>query len=448
MPSLEDPFEIGGLLIPNRLYRAPLLECAGNGDDAVDIFVDELEPAAESGVGLIFQGATIVTEEGGCAAPGMTRTHDPEFIAEFERLTSAVHEHGSRIFAQLEHGGLKSMETWHAEYRDEHPGLEQLVPSPIHPLARALDASGFVEFDPHVLTNDEVYELAETFGECTGYAVDAGYDGIHIAASNMGIVQQFLSPFYNRREDEFGGSQTRRNRFLKLLHDRIREHAGDVPIVTKVPAETDAPPFVRPRISYEQGVRTAKQAAEFGYDAVVPTRVSTFWDASIVKGEYPGRAWENEDLQKGYARAFGGERRAQLVAFLHRLEARAYDFEPAWNEGFARGVRRLVDVPVLTEGGVRGREQADRLIGDACDAVGMGRPFYAEPRLGARLLRDRDENGDGDAEVACENCNNCTVVQVAGEHGVCRTPSVLQKVGRLREEGAYETAKEETHVDD
>jgi len=229
MPNLDDPFEIGGTTVPNRLYRSPLLECAGNGDDAVGVLIRELEPSAESGVGLIFQGATIVTEEGGCAAPGMTRVHDPSFVARLERLTDAVHDHGSRIFMQLEHGGLRSMEIWHAEYREQNPDIRQVAPSPPHPLLRAADTSGFVDFNVDVLSNDDVYALAEKFGRCAGYAVDAGYNGIHISAANMGIVQQFLSPFYNRRDDEFGGSQARRNRFLELLHDRIREYAGDVP---------------------------------------------------------------------------------------------------------------------------------------------------------------------------------------------------------------------------
>lgn len=432
MPNLDDPFEIGGTTVPNRLYRSPLLECAGNGDDAVDILIRELEPSAESGVGLIFQGATVVTEEGGCAAPGMTRVHDPSFVAELERLTDAIHGHGSRIFMQLEHGGLRSMEIWHAEYRDENPDVKQVAPSPLHPLLRAADASGFVDFDVDVLSTDDVYALAEKFGRCAGYAADAGYDGIHVSAANMGIVQQFLSPFYNRRDDEFGGSQARRNRFLELLHDKIREHAGDIPLATKVPAETAAPRFVRPRISYEQGVQTAERAAEIGYDAVVPVQVSTFWDASIVRGRYPERAWREEGFQDGYASAFGSASRARLVSFLNRVESLEYGFEAAWNAGFARDVRRRVDIPVLTEGGVRGREQADALIGDAVDAVGMGRPFYAEPRLGARLLNDED------AEAVCNSCNNCTVPQVTGARGVCRTPSVLQEAAELREEGAYD----------
>jgi hypothetical protein len=65
--------------------------------------------------------------------------------------------------------------------------------------------------------------------------------------------------------------------------------------------------------------------------------------------------------------------------------------------------------------------------------VGLGRPFYAEPRLPARLL-----GASPDVSVVCESCNNCTVPQATGAGGVCRTPEVLAKAGQLRRAGAYD----------
>jgi len=436
MARLEDPIEIGGLTVPNRLYRAPLLECAGNGPGAADRLIGDLEPAAASGVGLIFQGATIVRDERGCAAPNMTRVHDPKFVAGLERLTDRIHEHGARIFAQLEHGGLRSMETWHAEYRSEHPDLEQLAVSRPPWQLRALDRLGILEYDPHVLTTDEVYELAADFGRAADRLAAAGYDGIHLAGANMGIVQQFCSPFYNRRDDEFGGDPRSRTRFLELVYEEIRERV-DLPVVTKVPAETPAPAWVRRKLSLSDGVEMARRAAEVGYDAVVPVQTSTFWDMSIVRGEYPDRAWSQSELESDYVAAFGSRLRARGVAVLNRLQSLRFSFEPAWNETFCRRVRDRVDVPVLAEGGIRDRPQIDRLLGEddrppACDAVGMGRPFYAEPRLAARLLDATT------ASVVCRNCNNCTVPQATGAPGMCRTPSVLEERGRLARSGAYD----------
>ena len=445
MPQLEDPLEIGGIELPNRLYRAPLLECAGNGEGAVDVLVRELEPAAESGVGLICQGATIVRGTGGCAAPGMTRVHDPGFVSRLSQLTDAIHDHGtgSRIFIQLEHGGLRSMETWHAGYRRERPDLRQLAVSRPPAVLRLLDKLSFLNYDPHVLSTAEVYDLAADFGRSAAYAIDAGYDGIHIAGANMGIVQQFLSPFYNRRDDEFGGSLAARTRFLEVVYDEIRERVGpDVPIMTKVPAETTAPVFVRRHLSLADGIRICDRLEAVGFDAVVPVQASVFWDASIIRGAFPARAWRDERFREGYEEAFGSKPRAAVVALLNWLQSLKYDFDPAWNRPFTRRVAERVSIPVLAEGGIRNRPQIDRLLADgSCDAVGMGRPFYAEPRLPARILEGEK------VAVACENCNNCTVPQAAGARGVCRTPSVLERSGKLRKAGAYERNGSETDAD-
>ncbi len=428
MVRLEEPLDIGGLTVPNRLYRAPLLECAGNGAGAVETLVSHLEPVAAAGAGLICQGATIVRGPGGCAAPNMTYVDDPEFVSRLSRLTQTVHDHGSTIAIQLEHGGLRSMETWHAGYRSDHPDYQQLAVSPLPPLLGLADRLGLLSYDPVVMSTDEVYDLAADFGRAAGYAVDAGYDAVHIAGANMGIVHQFLSPFYNRREDEFADGV----RFLEVVHDEIRDRAGDVPLLTKVPAETEAPPGV-PRITRREAVHVCRRLADYGYDALVPVTGSVFWDASIVRGAFPTHAWRDDRFHDGYVEAFGGRVRAALVALGNWLESFVYDFEPAWNAGVCRAVRRVVDVPVLAEGGIRTRGEIDRLLGHSCDMVGMGRPFYAEPRLPARLLDSTPETS-----VVCASCNNCTVPQVTGADGVCRTPDVLREAGRLRRDGAYE----------
>jgi 2,4-dienoyl-CoA reductase-like NADH-dependent reductase (Old Yellow Enzyme family) len=435
---LTDPVEIGGVRIRNRLYRAPLLECAGNGPDAVDTLVDELEPTAEAGAGLIFQGASIVSPEGGCAAPNMTRVHDPDFVAGLSRLTDRIHEHGSRIFLQLAEGGLRSMGLWHQEYRERHPDTPQKAVSDPPWQLELADRAGMINLQPDVLSTAAVYDLAEAFGRAAGYAVDAGYDGIHLSGANMGIVQQFLSPYYNHRDDVFGDGV----QFLLAVRDAVREHAGQVPLVTKVPAETAAPPFVRRHLDRDEGLALARRLADAGYDALVPVEVSVFWDASLIRGAYPDRAWEAEQLQGAYEAAFGGPLRARAVSLLNRLQSRWFPREPGWNASFCRAVREAVDVPVLCEGGLRAREHCEALLGadeePAADMVGMARPFYAEPRLPARLL-------DGADRVLCESCNNCTIPQVAGEPGRCRTPKVVRERARLEQEGAYDPPGEGDH---
>mgnify|MGYP006272369167 CR=1 FL=1 len=428
-PTLETPVEIGGLTLRNRLYRAPLLECAGNGPDAVDTLIADLEPAAASGAGLVCQGATIVRGPGGCAAPNMTYVDDPAFVDDLSRLTDAIGDHGAAIAIQLEHGGLRSMETWHHGFRRANPDLQQLAVSrPPRPL-RVLDRLGLLSYDPHVLSTDEVYDLAADFGRSAEWACEAGYDIIHIAGANMGLVHQFCSPFYNRRDDEFGDGV----RFLELLAAEIRQRCGEVPLMTKVPAESSTPPGVGPHLSEADAVGICERLEAAGFDALVPVTGSVIWDMSIIKGEFPSRAWADDRFRTGYEETFGGPLRRRLAAAATWLDSLWYSYEPAWNSGLCRRVRERVDVPVLAEGGIRTRQEIDALLGSDCDLVGLGRPFYAEPRLPARLL-----DGSPETAVVCENCNNCTVPQAAGEPGVCRTPDVLAAAGRLRKAGAYD----------
>ena len=428
---LSEPVSIGGVRVENRLYRAPLLECAGNGPDAVETYIDALEPAAAAGAGLIFQGASIVTESGGCAAPNMTRVHDPDFVDQLSALTDRIHEHDSRIFIQLAHGGLRSLGLWHAAHRQRNPGHEQLAVSEPPLQLRVGDKLGLIDLQPNVLSTAEVRELAEAFGRAAGYAVDAGYDGIHLSGANMGIIQQFLSPHFNDRSDEFADGVN----FLLAIRDAVREQAGDVALVTKVPAETAAPRFVRTSLSRDDGVAIAKRLEEAGFDAVVPVEVSTYWDMSVIRGAYPQRAWEASELQSAYRDVFGSRLRTRAVRVLNRLQARRFSRAPCWNGSYCRAVRETVDIPVLCEGGIRTRAQCSRLLGDegerSCDFVGIGRPFYAEPRLPARLLNDG-------SRVLCESCNNCTVPQAAGEPGRCRTPGIVRERARCEAEGAYD----------
>lgn len=423
--GLDDPVTVGGVRLPNRLYRAPLLECAGTDEGAVDRLIDALEPAAASGVGLVFQGASVVTEEGGCAVPNMTRVADPGFVAALSRLTGAVHDHGGRIFLQLAHGGLRSRSLWHRGYAGT-----QLAVSEPPATVRTLDALGVLSLDAEVLSADDVDDLAEQFGRAAGHAIDAGYDGIHLSGANMGLIQQFLSPQFNRRDDRYADGV----RFLERIHDAVRAHAGDVPLVTKVPAETAAPAWVRRRLSRDEAVDVCERLAAYGYDGLVPVEVSTFWDMSIVRGAYPARAWADDGLHDGYREAWG--RWWRVVAGLNRWQARRFDREPGWNADLCRAVRDRVDVPVGCEGGLRTRGHCDQLLGDACDLVGMARPFYAEPRLGARLL-DGARESPGERAL-CRSCNNCTVPQVTGADGRCRTPSVVRERARKEAAGEYE----------
>lgn len=435
VPTLATPLRIGSVEVPNRLYRAPVLEVAGNGPDAARILRRELEPSAASGCGLVFQGACLVTAQGGRSAPGLSRVHDRGFVLSLRPAVEAVRGHGARLLMQLGHGGLQTMELWHHQYRDAHPGLETLAVSEPPWWFRALGRTPLLDLSRvRVMEARELEALAEAFGASASYAAEAGYDGVHLAGANGSLFQQCWSPVFNRRSDRFGGASVEaRSTFFRLVVQAIRRRTPKgFLLTTKLPAETEAPGFVRGALRLEDGVRIARVAEDAGVDAVAPVRVGVTRDQATARGAYPDVSWHDRRWQKGYDEAFGGPARKALVRAANRVAAKAIPFEPAWNEGFCRRVKARVGIPVLCEGGIRTRAEIDRVLDGAADMVGMARPWYAEPRLAWRLLHE-----GSDARALCESCNNCTIPQVTGAVGVCRTPVILAKRGALAKQGAY-----------
>src|SRR5205823_130635 len=207
---------------------------------------------SRAGVGLIIQGNSCITEEGR-SAPGMTLVNTRERMLALKPVTDAVHRHGGRIFLQIGHAGIYSMEAWHAVYARERTGPVLAVSKPpIHVRA----ATRGVPLK--ILTTEEVHELAEQFGRCAAWAREAGYDGIQLPSSNAKFIHQFLSPYYNRRTDEFGGSVRNRARILEVLAATIRRDAGDdFPLTVKIPIGEDAPPL-SPHTTFEEGIELCR----------------------------------------------------------------------------------------------------------------------------------------------------------------------------------------------
>lgn len=429
LPRLTDPVRIGMREAKDRLYRAPVLEVAPQGPDAARVLARELAPSAAAGCGLVFQGACLVTPRGGRSAPGLLRVHERDFVLSLRPAVEEVKRHGALLLMQLGFGGLQTMELWHKEYRETHPGVETLAVSEPPTWFKAVGATPILDLSTvRVMREDELEDLARAFGRSAGYAAEAGYDGVHLAGANASIFQQCWSPVFNRRKDAFGED---RHRFFRRVVEEIRARTPrGFLLTTKIPAETEAPFFVRGALSVDDGVAIARLAADAGVDALVPVRVGVTRDQATARGHFPALAWDDPRWQAGYRKAFG--RHAPLMRLANRVAARAIPFEPAWNAGFCAAVKRAVDVPVLCEGGVRSRREMDALLSEGvADMVGCARPFYAEPRLAWRLLHDED------AQALCESCNNCTIPQVTGATGVCRTPAILAKRGDLLKQGAY-----------
>ncbi|HVV77850.1 MAG TPA: hypothetical protein VHC43_17675 [Mycobacteriales bacterium] len=417
---LSTPLDVGGMTVRNRLYRAPVLEGAGDGDDAVVTYQRHFVANAEHGVGLIIQGSSCIWPEGR-SSPGMSCVDTREKVLRLAPMVAAVRAAGASIMLQVGHAGIYAMEAWHEPYASQRRG-PVLAASPLPWLLRP----SFRGVPVHVMTTDEVHAMAVRYGDVAAWAREAGYDGVQLGSANAKLLDQFLSPFYNRRTDEFGGSLENRARVLQLIRAAVGERAGaDFACTVKVPAEIA--PVGLPHSTKAEAIELARLVQEWGYDAVTPVTVSVLPDTTLARGDAPTNLRTNKAMVDRLRRAAPRRSRRASLRFGYWWAGRRAPFEPVWNRELFAAVKAQVTIPVFAVGGIRTTADVNGILdaGEA-DMVGIGRPFYAEPDLAARILA-----GDAAAR-ACVNSNRCVPAQMLGMPGACYNPKTNRaaKAGR------------------
>src|SRR6478735_2288522 len=152
---LHTPLQLGRATIRNRLYRAPVLEGAGDGDDVADRYAKHFVENARHGVGLIIQGSSCIFPEGR-TSPGMSCVDTRHKALRLAPMVDAVHAEGASIIVQLGHGGLYAMEAWHEPYATQRQGpllASSKPPWYVRPSFRGVPV--------HVMSTHEVHEMCQ-----------------------------------------------------------------------------------------------------------------------------------------------------------------------------------------------------------------------------------------------------------------------------------------------
>ena len=173
---------------PSRLAIAPLTLFSSNPDGTINDEEREYLKYRATNIGLYILGATVVSEEGitACNFPRVISDKDLPSLKERAKI---VKDQGALAIVQLHHGGALALK--------EYSGLTPVVPS-----ANSPNVEG-KEF--HELTDEEIKKIIDKFGYATELCIKAGYDGVEIHGANNFLIQQFYSPYTNRRTDDWGG---------------------------------------------------------------------------------------------------------------------------------------------------------------------------------------------------------------------------------------------------
>ena len=194
--------------VPGRLVVAPLTLFSSNPDGTINDEEREYLKVRGTGIGLYILGATAVTQNG-IAFISQPRALSEKDLPSLEERAKIIKSQGALAINQIHHGGALAIK--------EYSGLDPLAPS-ADIANQMLKEKGLLKSPVKELTNEEINKIIEGFGHATELSIKAGYDGIEIHGANNYLLQQFYSPFTNRRTDEWGGSEEKRMNFpLKVI---------------------------------------------------------------------------------------------------------------------------------------------------------------------------------------------------------------------------------------
>lgn len=377
MSVLFTPLEIGGLEIKNRFVHAGTYECMADEDGRVtDPMIERYKNIARGEAAFIIPGYMFVHPLGR-GTPHQTGIHSDEMIPGLRRLAETVHEEGSRVCFQLAHAGRQTTK--------EYIGQTPMAPSSV-----ARDPMYMVK--PREMTEDDIHEVIEAYGNAAGRAVEAGADGIHVSAGAGYLPSQFLSPYLNRRSDDWGGSDEKRFRFVKEVLLKVRKALPQgMPIVMKLNAHDYTP---KDGVTPQLAKKYAGWSAELGIDALeVTTGTTVFSNMHMWRGEVP----VNE-----FVRPLPLWQKPLAWLVLKSMVGK-FDFQEAWNFDHAQTIKPVLrDVKLFLVGGMRRFDHMEEVVEKGfADVISMCRPLIREPFL-VKSFREGKTR-----EAACISCNKC-----------------------------------------
>ncbi|WP_400164845.1 FAD-dependent oxidoreductase [Brevibacillus sp. TJ4] len=330
LSKVLEPIQVGSLRLPNRIIMGSMHVGLENQERGVERLAAFYAERAKGGVGLIVTGGAGVCPEGGMG-DAYCNVYLDEHIPALRTITQAVHQANGRIALQLFHAGRYAAK--------EQTGLDPVAPSPLQaPINRS---------KPRELSADEVEMTIQAFADGALRARQAGFDAVEIMGSEGYLINQFLSPVTNKRDDEWGGDFARRARFGVEVAKRVRQAVGqEFPVIFRMSGLDLMPDST----TMEETLQFARMLQEAGVDAL---NVGIGWHES------------------------------QVPTIAMMVPRGAY----VW---VAQQVKQAVSIPVIASNRINDMRQAEDIVqAGRSDIVSMARPFLADPMIVRKSIEGR-----------------------------------------------------------
>ncbi len=351
--------QIGPMELKNRIVMPAMgVGMAEPDGRANEHIIRYYEERARGGVGLIITEITRVEPEYGTGTPNQLGAYELYHIPHLERLAERVHKYGTKILLQLHHPGR--------ENKSSMIGGKQIVaPSPV--MCKVSQEM------PRELTTEECTNIMKAFVKGAVLAKTAGFDGVELHAAHGYLLNQFLSPYTNKRTDRYGGSFSNRIRIMEEMITAIRHLCGPgFAISVRISGDE----FVEGGLHLEDMVQIAMNLETFGIDCI-----------NVSAGIYESSTTIIEPAS----------------------------YPQGWKKHLATAVRKAVRIPVIATNNIKDPEVAEELLEEGvCDYIALGRPTLADPEWA-----NKAKTGRADEINKCIGCLYCFSKLFAGNHIAC-----------------------------
>jgi len=401
---LFQPGRIGQMELKNRIVMA----ATGTSLEPEDGFVDDriksyYEERAKGGVGLIVMGIGAIDHPNAKVLPGQLGLSDDKFIPGLTEMAEAIHRHGAKVAIQLHHGGKLSTEDLAAGKQPVGASVGSIAMSDVMQDMAAAEIPRLMTrfakmpatLETIALTVEDIREIVKKFGEAAERVKKAGIDGVEIHAGHGYLLSDFLSRSRNKRQDEYGRDLKGRARIVVEIIKEVRDKVGaEYPLWCRI----DGREFrIEDGITIEEGKELARLLEEAGADAISVS---------------------------GYGGAVGGFYEGPLV------------YPPGSLVPLAEGIKKLVNIPVITVGRISAELGEEVLRQGKADFIAMARALVADPEFPNKLASGKMED-----IRPCIYCYNCVAQAFWGEPLYCSVNAAAGKEGKFRIEPAKEAKK-------
>lgn len=369
--------QINGLMCKNRIMRSATYEALADEHGFPTPRLTSIYTAlSQGGCGLIVSGGVYTEMQGRTHRTQLGLINDQQQDA-LAKMVEAIHEHKGLIMFQLNHGGASTKKEFTG-------GLVPLGPSKVNKFTEAM-------------THDDIMRTIECFISTAKRTYATGADGIQLHAAHGYLLGEFISPIWNKRTDDYGGSVAGRFRIVKEIVEGIR---SVLPSPFAISIKMNGHDIEPNGVTLQSAIETAKLAQACGVDMI---------EISSGSGRKPYSLLGEIDFDYSFKDPKKREAMRKRLSDIH--------FKPTFNLEYSREIKKHVKIPVACVGGFRKlTEMEDAIKSGACDIVSLSRAFIREPILVNDLKSGKIK------ELSCISCNRCFFEAMAEKPCKCLQP--------------------------